>query len=253
MQAKIKSLERALKVLEAFTVDQPELGVTEISNKLGMNKSTIFNIINTFEANGYLRQDLKSGHYGLGLKVLQLSYNMYSTFDLRTTLSPLLSELSRQVGETVFLGMPSEDRTEVVYIDALLPSSRMTIRNNIGVRAPLYCTGIGKALLSTMPEEEVARVLQGPLKRFTPNTIVDPSMIVEEIALTRKRGFSVDDMEHEYGIKCVGIALYNSSKVPTCAVSISGPSLRFSQENIKRYGKILLELKLKTEGKSSIP
>ncbi len=243
MQSKIKSIQRALKVLEAFTVEQPLLGVTELSRKLAMNKSTIFNIVSTFADSGYLRQDPVSGAYGLGLKVLQLSYNMYSTFDVRTTLSPLLGEIAREVNETVYLGMVSEEGTEVVYIDALVPSKRMTIRNNIGVRAPLYCTGIGKALLAVMAEAEVAGALRGSLKRFTPNTMVTRSLIRTEIARTKKRGFSVDDMEHEYGIRCVGVALRLSRIAPPCGVSISGPSLRFDHQTIERYGSILLELK----------
>jgi len=248
MQAKIKSLQRALKVLEVFNLGEPELGVTEIANHLGMNKSTVFNIIDTLEQNGYLRRNAKTSRYGLGLKLLQLSYNMYSTFDLRQNLYPYLSEISAKTGETVYLGMLSDDHAEVVYVDALLPSSRMTIRNNIGVRAPVYCTAIGKALLSALSDADIKNVLEKPLERFTPFTIISKDMLWEELARIRKRGFAIDEMEHEYGIKCVGISINNPDRRPLCGVSISGPSLRFNQESIEKYAALLFELKSKLEG-----
>jgi len=248
MQAKLKSLQRALKVLEVFNLGEPELGVTEIARHLGMHKSTVFNIIETFEQNGYLRRNAKTAKYGLGLKVLQLSYNMYSTFDLRQNLYPYLSDISAKTGETVFLGMLSDDLAEVVYIDAVLPSSRMTVRNNIGIRAPLYCTAIGKALFAALPDADFEKVLARPLERFTPNTIMSRDMIREELDRIRKRGFAIDEMEHEYGIKCVGVAINNPDRRPLCGVSISGPSLRFSQESIERYAAMLLGLKSQLEG-----
>jgi DNA-binding IclR family transcriptional regulator len=146
--------------------------------------------------------------------------------------------------------MLSDDLTEVVYIDAVVPSTRMTVRNNIGIRAPLYCTAIGKALLAALSDAEVTRVIALPAQRFTPNTIVDRKMLQEELEKTRRRGFAIDDMEHEYGIKCVGVAVCNPNGRPLCGVSISGPSLRFSQESIERYAKTLFELKARLEGRS---
>jgi IclR family transcriptional regulator, KDG regulon repressor len=237
--------------LDLFRDGEPEMGVTEIANKLGMHKSTIFNIINTLEQDGYLRRNPKTARYSLGLKILQLGYNMYTSFDLRRNLYPYLSEISTKTGETVYLGLLSDEFTEVVYIDALLPSQKMTIRNNIGIRAPVYCTAIGKALLATLPDTDVEKVLMGPLARFTPNTIVAKDLIREELLKIRKRGFAIDDMEHEFGIKCVGIAITNHDHLPLCGVSISGPSLRFSQESIEKYSAMLFELKSRIEGTAS--
>lgn len=244
MEAKLKSVERALKLLECFTVDEPELGVTEISKKLDMHKSTVFNIINTFENCGYLMKSAATGKYKLGLKLLQISYNMYATQDVRKILYPYLKEVSLKTEETVYLGLLCDD--EVIYIDAIHSSNNNRMNNNmIGIKAPVYCTGIGKALLSTMTNEEVLKIIPKQLKRFTPNTITDPAVLIEDLEKIRKRGFSIDDMEHEYGIKCVGIALKGVSGQLVCAVSISGPSLRFNYSDIEEYASLLKELKSK--------
>lgn len=244
MIAKLKSIERALKLLECFTVDEPELGVTQISKKLNMHKSTVFNIIDTFESCGYLAKNAITGKYKLGLKILQISYNMYSTQDTRKVLNPYLKEIADKTEETVYLGLLCED--EVIYIDAIhsAKNSRMNT-NMIGIKAPVYCTAIGKAMLSEMTDEEVSRIISKPLVRFTPNTITDMSIFREDLDNIRKRGFSIDDMEHEYGIKCVGIALNSISGQQIAAVSISGPSLRFNNAEIEEYARILKDLKSK--------
>jgi DNA-binding IclR family transcriptional regulator len=244
MEAKIKSLQRALKILECFTINEPELGVTEISQKLNMHKSTVFNIINTFQDEGYLVQNKQSGKYRLGLKILQLGHGIYSTHDIRLALRPFLQEISTNTGESVYLGLLSDH--EVIYIDALFPAVSISVRNIIGLKAPLHCTGLGKALLASLPESVVDEVVTHPLTSHTPYTITDKEKLLEELQITKQRGYSIDNMEHEYGIKCVGIAIQNIRKEVVCAVSISGPSLRFDDQKITQYAEMLYNLKKKS-------
>lgn len=245
VEAKIKSLEKAVRILECFTAEEPELGVTEISRKLSMHKSSVFNIIDTLSKCGYLEQNPKSGKYKLGLKVLQLSYNLYSSYDIRRALRPLLEEISHKVNEAVYLGVLYEE--EVIYIDAVFPTYSTLTRNIIGIKAPLYCTAIGKSLLALLPDHMIESIISKPLTAYTQNTITDKDMLWEEIKRIRADGFAVDNMEHEYGIKCVGIAIKSLDGMPKGAVSISGPSLRFNDSTIKEYALLLTELKDKVE------
>ncbi|MCM8900193.1 IclR family transcriptional regulator [Caldicoprobacter algeriensis] len=245
MEVKIKSLEKALKILECFTPEEPELGVTEISRKLDMHKSSVFNIVDTLKKCGYLEQDPKNGKYRLGLKVLKLSYNLYSSYDVRKTLRPLLEDVSHKTNETVYLGVLYEE--EVIYIDAVFPLSSTLTRNIIGIKAPLYCTAIGKALLASLPDDMIEKILSRPLEAYTQSTITDREKLWEEIKHIRMKGYAVDNMEHEYGIKCVGIAIKGLNGLPICAVSISGPSLRFNEDKIREYASILMRLKKKAE------
>lgn len=247
MKTKIKSLQRSLTILECFTIEEPELGITDISKKLDMHKSTVFNIINTFEEAGYLEQNQLTSKYRLGLKVMHLGYGIFATNDIRLTLKPYLQDISTKTGESVYLGLLVDQ--EIFYLDTVFPTAFQGAHNIIGLKVPLYCTGIGKALLATLDDETVAIILEKPMDKYTPHTITDAGILWEEIAIIRKQGYSIDNMEHEYGIKCVGIAIRNIRNEAVCALSISGPSLRFDDEKIIEYSIILkdLQAKLKKE------
>lgn len=246
MEAKIKSLEKALRLLECFTPAEPELGVTELSRILDMHKSTVFNIIDTLEYMGYLEKNKKTGKYRLGLKILQLSHNLYSNYDLRNILNPLLQELAQKTEETIYLGVLCDN--EVIYLDSVVTASSISLRNVVGVKAPLYCTGIGKALLSALPEDEIRKRISSPMVSFTDKTIVDIDMLIKDLAVSKERGYAIDNMEHEFGVKCVSAPMFAINGQVSCAVSISGPSLRFNDETIENYGNILKEMQRKVKG-----
>lgn len=245
MDAKIKSLDRALKIIECFSSTNPELGVTEISKMLDMHKSTVFNIIDTFEYRGYLEQNKKTGKYRLGLKILELSHTVYANYDLRNIMNPFLQQIAEETEETVYLGLLSEN--EVIYLDSVVTVSHVPVRNVIGIKAPLYCTAIGKALLSSLSDDEVKSRINTKLEAITDKTITDIDVLIDELHLIRERGYAIDNMEHEYGIKCISIPINKINGELACAVSISGPSLRFSDETIHKYEIMLKELKSKVE------
>ena len=121
------------------------------------------------------------------------------------------------------------------------------MRSLMGLRVKMYCTGLGKALLAFMPQETIERCCHDTLERFTENTITDPARLKEELTLIRQQGYAVDDMEHEYGIKCVGVPIFNKTGQVCAAISISGPSLRFGQNRICELAQLLKEYAHKIE------
>ena len=108
-----------------------------------------------------------------------------------------------------------------------------------GVTAPPYCTGIGKAMLAFAHEEVINRVEEGGMEPFTHNTITNGEKLREELGQIRQRGFSIDNMEHEYGVKCVAVPIRNKEGAVIGAYSISGPSPRFNADRIKRLASSL--------------
>lgn len=116
-----------------------------------------------------------------------------------------------------------------MYLDGVFPEKIYNTRWVQGMTAPLVCTGIGKAMLAFM------------LVKCTENTITDPEALREELMLTRERGYSIDNMEHEYGIKCVGVPEFDQSGKPVGAMSTAGSSLRFSEEQIPVFAEMLKE------------
>jgi DNA-binding IclR family transcriptional regulator len=236
-EIKVKSLYKALQVLECFSVEQPELGITEISQRLGLYKSNVSNIVMTFVKAGYLEQNPENSKYRLGFKILELGNIISSNISLRKLLQPLMQEIAESANEVVYLAVHYEG--EVFYLDSAYPKNKLATRSMLGVKAPLHCTGIGKAMLAFLPEEAAEAVLNKPLKKYTENTITDREALVQELAEIRRKGYSVDRMEHEYGIKCVGIPILNKRGQVIAGMSVSGPSLRFDDEKIKQFAMLL--------------
>jgi DNA-binding IclR family transcriptional regulator len=234
---KIKSLAKALKILECFK-DSPEMGISEISKKMGLYKSNVYDILVTFESLGYVGQN-KNGKYHLGFKILELSHVITGYMGFRRNAYPYMLKIAEETGETVYLGVP--DGTAVLYLDAAYPSSVFNTRSMLGERAPMYCTGIGKAILANLGKDTWERVFAQPKTKFTENTILDTRRLHDSLTEILAQGYAVDNMEHEHGVKCIGIAIINDLGEVAAGISISGPSLRFDDASIRQFVKLLKE------------
>ena len=234
----VKSLIKAIRVLECFSVENPELGISEISRMLHLQKSSVYNILTTIECCGYVKQNSQSGKYRLGLKVLHLGYIVSHHMGLRDIFQPYMAEIATKTQEACYFAIP--DNYEVLYLEAVYPNGQQT-RNLLGERAPLYCTGLGKAMLAFMTPTEQEHILSLPMKAYTQFTICDPKVLRLQLAEIRQQGYSVDDMEHEFGIRCISVPIFGADGEVKAAVSVSGPSMRFNSEKIHAYAHILKE------------
>ena len=232
-----KALRHAMNVLECFTVEKQELGVTEIARLTGLQKSSVHTILNTFAGMGYIEQRQDTSKYFLGCRLLHFSYIINSHIGLREHFLPYLSKIAEATHEVCYLGMLNN--LEVLYLDAAYPASQIRSRNISGERAPLYCTGLGKAMLAFLKEEEKQKVLSAPLEKFTDYTVTSPEMLRCELDEIRANGYAVDNMEHEFGVRCVGVPVFGSGGNVIAAVSVSGPSLRFSQQKQLEHAQLI--------------
>lgn len=236
----VKSLARAMRVLECFSVQRPELGVTEIAKMLGMQKSTICNILSTFEKTGYVVQNPETNKYHLGTKILHLSYIVNQHLGMRDIFLPYLHQIAEEAREACYFGILSND--EVLYIEAVYPSHQQQTRNILGERAPLYCTGLGKAMLAHMPQENAERIISGELKHYTACTICDPTALRNNLEEIRRDGYAVDNMEHEFGIRCVAVPVFGANRQVLAAVSVSGPSPRFDHNMLVKHAEMIMRI-----------
>lgn len=240
---RVKSLQKALRILNCFTAQQPELGVTEISNMLDLQKSTVYNILATFEQEGFTEQDPVTKKYRLGLRLLHLSNVVRSGLGLRRVALPIMEKAMRQFEETVHLAI--EQDGQVVYIESVQPADRSVSRLATGKSAPMHCTGVGKAILAFAPDakvEEVVRVHGMP--EFTPNTITSFEALQEELAATRRRGYALDNMEHEWGIRCIAVPIREENGRIKASMSVSGPSDRLPLEEIDEMAELMMNFGL---------
>ena len=226
---KLKSIKKTIDVLNCF-VDKQPLGVTEISDKLGLYKSNVHNILSTLTAMDYLDQDKDTGKYYIGIGIVRLAHAMASRYTFHKVASVHLQQISDQAGETVYLTVAM--KRMVYYLDAAIPSaSNYLLSGTLRYSTePLHCTGSGKAMLAFMSPEDREEYLSQPLVAMTPNTITDLERFREELRLTRERGYALDNMESEIGTRCVAVPIKNANGLPVGAMSISGPAYRFADE-----------------------
>ena len=238
---KVKSLYKSMQLLALFDQAHPERGITELAELSGMLKSSVHNIVSTFEACNVLARNPVSGKYQLASKVLEYAYAYSITNTIDVVMKPLMDQLADEIGETVLLAIP--DHGKVVYSRSSVPRSQMeTFRHVRGVTAAMYCTGIGKAMLAYLPQEVFDEVAAKPMPAFTANTITTKQALAQELEQIRRQGYSVDNMEHEFGIKCVAVPLFNTKGKLVGAVSITGPSPRFSKQKVEEYSQKLLQI-----------
>jgi IclR family KDG regulon transcriptional repressor len=234
----VKSVLRAVRILESFDREEG-MTVTEISRRLGLPKSSVHDILSTLVMEGILEKDSDNSRYHLGLKLFELGDKARSSLEIRKVATPFLKSLNSELDETVHLTVLDEG--EVLYIECFESTKRLRTYSVIGVRAPLHCTAVGKAIMAFLPIEEVEKIIQKKgLEKFTENTIVDKEKLLDELERIRKRGYAVDNMEHEEHVRCVGAPVFNYDGRGVASISISGPSQRVTEEMVPEIAKMVI-------------
>ena len=237
-EIKVKSVKKALDVLNCFIKKQP-LGVTEISEMLGLYKSNVYDILTTLTAMEYLTQVKETGKYELGIGAARLGNAVGDRFGFHKLAGRHIHEIAAEVGETVYL--TTLMGTSVLYLDVAVPSNERSpaivssVRNNM---EPLHCTSCGKAMLACMPDSFVKEYLSMPMEKFTEYTITDPVELSKEIAKIRERGYSRDQMEYSVCISCVAVPIVVHGNLQG-VISISAPSPRMEDARVMQFVEIL--------------
>lgn len=238
-EPKVKSLAKAMNILSCFTVKEPIWGVTELATRMNLNKSNVHNILATFQSLGYLEQ-LPDGRYRLGMKILEYAFAINQNLGYPRAVYDILVDAADRTGEVVYFGVPYGPN--VLYLYVAHPKSRMGVipyRDMLGETSPLYCTGIGKAMLAHMPEEEWGDHLDAVRPKFQPNTITDKDAIFEELRYIRRRGFAIDNVEREPNIRCVGVPVCDSKGKVLAGISASGTCESMTDTKLMECSAIL--------------
>jgi DNA-binding IclR family transcriptional regulator len=230
--AQLSSVKKALKILGAFSANQPELGVTEISNILNSHKSSVFRILSTLVSEGFVEKNPVTNKYRLGLKLVDLGNQILGRYDLRGHAGPFMEALARKTNEIIHLSIL--DRNEIVYLDKKGEGQPLTVSTKIGGRSPAHACAMGKALLAGLPSHGLANVLElGPLAKLTPATIATIPKLLKELDRVRKQGYAVDDEESFAGIRCVAAPVVGGKGNVVAAISATVPKQRMGQKRMK--------------------
>jgi DNA-binding IclR family transcriptional regulator len=224
-QYEIKVVGKAVRVLRVLSDGIPRT-LTEVSQELDMNISTTFRLLATLANHNFLELDEPTGKYRLGLACLELARAYQTENELLRVAHPELEKLRDTTKETVHLA--ALDGLEIIYLEKLESLYAIGLMSSrVGKRAPAYCTGVGKALLSHVdPEVIQANVEWSPLKPFNERTIVEVDELLAHLEETRVRGYALDEGEHEVEVRCVAAPIFDQTGKVVAAVSISGPRAR---------------------------
>jgi IclR family transcriptional regulator, KDG regulon repressor len=235
----IKSVVKTLGLLKLFSPQHPVWSAEDMVSSLGYHKSSVQRILVTLEKERFLSKVTpRRSEYRLGPEILFLGNVAEVSLDLRSVARPTMADLVQRVQETCYLCVP--DQGQCLYIEKVECSQPIRIIHQVGQRNPLYCTGVGKALMSGMTDAEIDRLIKTQeLKAHTRHTITDPRRLKRELEVIRRKGVALDNEELNLGVKCVAAPIKNRSSAVVAAISLSGPAQRFTKTAIRRIEKHL--------------
>jgi DNA-binding IclR family transcriptional regulator len=230
------SLRRALGILEALVEPSARgerLTLAELAAATGLNKATLLRLSEPLQDATLVSRD-RDGRFALGVGALTLGEAYLAGLDLRAVARPVLEELVAGSGETAHLVVFEEPY--VVYLDKVDSPSTVRMHSRVGGRMPLYCTAAGKAMLAHLPADVVDRVLAQPMPARTEHTLTTADAVRADLEVIRTRGWSMDDVENELDIRCVGAPIFDRSGAVVAACSLSGPDQRITSARAAELG-----------------
>ncbi len=236
---RIQSVERAVAILNAFSAEEPELGVTELADRLDLHKSTVHRFLVNLEAAGLVERNRLTARYRLGLRIFELGGLVLQQMSLWDEALPFLEGLVRDSGETGHLAVL--DGGEAVYIEKVEARKALRIPSAIGRGYPAHATSLGKLLLAHLTADARDLVLaERGLARCTPNTITGRDRLNTELDLIRSQGFAVDDEEYEEGLRCIGAPIVGHTGHVVAAIGIGGPVTRVTPQRVGELAELVM-------------
>jgi DNA-binding IclR family transcriptional regulator len=235
--AQIRSVHRAIELLRALGRQPGGATVSELALQLGMPKSSVYRLLVTLRRSDWVAFDPEAELYRLGIGLLEVSAGVLDRMDLRELARPHLLAILKECDESVHLGLLND--TSVIY--ALKFESTKSIRmvSEVGRMAPLYCTGLGKAMLAWMPGAEREALLKRiELRRFTDTTLTDAGSLDADLAAARTRGYTIDEGEHEDFVRCVGAPLLGPQGL-VGSISVAAPAFRMTDDRVAELGALV--------------
>jgi DNA-binding IclR family transcriptional regulator len=228
----IQSVDRAIRILKALSAGPGRLGVSELSNRLGLAKGTVHGLLRTLQDHGLVEQHADSDKYQLGPQLLQLSTRYLDLSELRSRSLAWSELLASRAQEAVRVGVAHGDGVLVVH-HVFRPDATLQILE-VGSVLPLHATALGKAVLAFVDQDFRGAVLEEDLPRLTGRTLSSPAALTRDLDATRKRGYAVEKEEAVLGEAGVAAPIFDRDAEPVGAVGIAGPRERILARGSER-------------------
>lgn len=235
----IAVLTKAMAVLTVLASDSSAT-VARICQETGVTKPTAYRILKTLESGGFAVRDEARREYSIGPALHGLARSLRSSSDLLQIARPHMEALNAEFNETVNIGVLNQGR--IVYLDTVESAQRLRSTVEIAIRDFVHSTSLGKAILSTMPEDSARRILDSvELPALTDHTITNRNELMAQLAQFRLQGFAVDDEENEVGSRCVGAPIKDTTGFPVASISVSAPAHRMTGRTVTTVGRRLVD------------
>lgn len=223
---------KALDVLDKVAAFGRPVRFSELLDKSQFPKATLYRFVQTLTSQGMLSYDPDRQTYAPGIRLVRLAHAAWQQSSLAPIARPYIETLSRTVGETVHLAQM--DHGQVLYVDKRNAVEPIEMYSQAGKVGPAYCTGVGKAMMAYLPEDQLQRVLaQQSYHRFTEHTLATEDALREELGHIRERGFAYDREEHEPGIICVAMPILSETRRVLGALSVTTSTRRKTLEELE--------------------
>ncbi|MGP0803076.1 glyoxylate bypass operon transcriptional repressor IclR, partial [Escherichia coli] len=216
--------------------------LTELAQQAGLPNSTTHRLLTTMQQQGFVRQVGELGHWAIGAHAFMVGSSFLQSRNLLAIVHPILRNLMEESGETVNMAVLDQSDHEAIIIDQVQCTHLMRMSAPIGGKLPMHASGAGKAFLAQLSEEQVTKLLHRKgLHAYTHATLVSPVHLKEDLAQTRKRGYSFDDEEHALGLRCLAACIFDEHREPFAAISISGPISRITDDRVTEFGAMVIK------------
>jgi len=235
----IQSVSHALDILEAFTKTEDELGVTELSRRLGLHKNNVFRLLATLEHRGYIEQNRATENYRLGPKTLQIGAIFIEQRECRRQARPILESLMSASGETAVVAVLRGNK--VIYMDSVETNRTVRAVSRVGAMLPAHCTAVGKMQLAFLPVPEIERLYpESNLTTLTEKSIKTRDGLMAELKRTSERGYAIEHEEADIDVRSIAVPAQDFSKNVIAAVGIVAPTHRLTDERMQKDGLIAM-------------
>ena len=230
----ISSLSHGLSVLEAVAESGHDIGLAELAQRVGFNKTSTWRLAHTLVELGYLDQDPQTRNFRPAARTLALGYAYFDGLDLKQVSLPILRQLSARHNETVNLAVRNGDH--LIYIDRLGTSHMLAVNLHVGSRLPLYCTSLGRALISEMADSWIEQYIERTVSesKNRKESLADLKKLRQNLAQTRERGYALNDEELVKGLRSVASPIRDGSSEIIAALGIAVPSSRATISDLER-------------------
>jgi DNA-binding IclR family transcriptional regulator len=222
------TLLKGLQVLDHIARADHIVRIAEVATQLNFTKSNAYRVLKTLESAGYVRQDPSTKGFAPTLKLWELGMQVGNRLDLRARAHDILQRLAEASRETVHLSVL--DGQDVIYIDKIDSREPVSVYTTLGGRAPAYCVATGKALLSQLPDHELAQILVN-LQKHSKFTITDPGVLRADLAKANALGYAINRGEWRDSVWGLASAVRDAAGVVVAAVGVSGPRYRLENED----------------------